>query len=94
MKSDNSSLQSSIDYILKAKKIWFEHEHINLETTGNRTAKMPLCWFSKLKEASDKERMDFEIWSEGSWIHWENIGEDLSVEGFFTFKGKCQTKKL
>ncbi len=45
------------------------------------------------KNASEKELLDFEIWSERSWIHWENIGEDLSVEGFFTFKGTHQKTK-
>lgn len=69
MKLNNSSLQRSIDYILKAKKIWFEKEYINLETTENKTAKMLLSWFPKLAEASEKELLNFEIWSEGSWIH-------------------------
>ena len=30
-------------------------------------------------------QQDFELWGEGSWIHWEQIGEDLSTEGFFSF---------
>ena len=67
------------------KKIWFDDAFIYVETTDGKTGKTPLNWFPKLQNASPAMQQDFELWGEGSWIHWEQIGEDLSTEGFFSF---------
>jgi len=71
---------------MEAKKIWFDTTYIYLETTENKIGKMPLVWFPRLLNANEEDRNKFELWADNSWIHWEKIGEDLSVEGFFTFK--------
>lgn len=70
---------------MKAKKIWFDQEFIFVETTANKTGKMPLEWFKRLQNATLPELEQYELWNDNSWIHWEKLGEDLSVEGFFTF---------
>ena len=71
---------------MKAKRIWFENNYIFVETTTSKSASMPLSWFKKLQNASEIDRLEFELWDDGAWIHWEKLGEDLSVDGFFTFK--------
>lgn len=71
---------------MKAEKVWFDDTYIYVLTNENSTGKMPLEWFPRLKNASVENLLKFELWADGSWIHWEDIGEDLSVEGFFTFK--------
>ncbi len=71
---------------MKATKIWFDENFIHVETTENKQGKMPLSWFPRLQKATNEDLQKFELWADGSWIHWEDIGEDLSVEGFFTFK--------
>lgn len=76
---------------MEAKKIWFDKEFIYVETTDNKTGKMPLAWFPRLKNATIKHLEQFELWSDNSWIHWEVLGEDLSVEGFFKFRKDLQS---
>ncbi len=71
---------------MEAIKVWFDATYIYVETTEKNIGKMPLMWFPRLQKATSRELEEFELWAEGSWIHWESIGEDLSVEGFFTFK--------
>jgi Protein of unknown function (DUF2442) len=71
---------------MKAEKIWFDDTFIYVLTDEHQTGKMPLEWFPRLQKASAQDLQKFELWADGSWIHWEDIGEDLSVEGFFTFK--------
>ena len=71
---------------MEAKRIWFDDKFIMVETKENRIGKMPLEWFPRLAKADIKKREAYELWADGSWIHWETLGEDLSVEGFFTFK--------
>ena len=75
---------------MEAKKIWFENDFIFVETTKNKIGKMHLEWFPKLLNTQKKELENFELWSDNSWIHWENLGEDLSVEGFFLFNKKTE----
>jgi hypothetical protein len=76
---------------MKAKKIWFDKDFIHVETTENKIGKMPLKWFKRLEHAKKEALEQFELWNEGRWIHWELLGEDLSVEGFFTFNKEFQT---
>ena len=75
---------------MKAKKIWFDKDFIYVETTENKTGKMPLKWFKRLENAKTEALEQFELWDEGSWNQWEILGEDLSVEGFFTFSKELQ----
>jgi hypothetical protein len=70
---------------MSAKKIWFDADFIYVETTENKIGKMPLSWFSKLQTATPQQLHSFKLWADNSWIHWEQLGEDLSVEVFFTF---------
>lgn len=76
---------------MKAKKIWFDNEFIHVETTENKISKMPLKWFKRIENVKNEALEQFELWNEGSWIHLELLGEDLSVEGFFTFNKALQT---
>ncbi len=71
---------------MTAKKVWFKNECIFVETTDNIIEIMPLSWFKRLKNASEQDLLDFELWDDNSWIQLEKLGEDLSVDDFFTFK--------
>ncbi len=71
---------------IRAKKIWFDSDFIYIETLDNIVGKMALSWFPRLSKATILELSKFELWEDGAWIHWEELGEDISAEGFFTFK--------
>jgi hypothetical protein len=64
-------------------KIWFDEGQIFIKTMLGEQKSMPLKWFPKLLNASKEEREDYCISPFG--IHWENIDEDLSFEGFNSF---------
>ncbi|MGE6218703.1 DUF2442 domain-containing protein [Nubsella zeaxanthinifaciens] len=65
-------------------KIWFDESQIFIKTILGEQKSMPLKWFPKLLNASKEERENYCISPFG--IHWENIDEDLSFEGFTSFK--------
>jgi Protein of unknown function (DUF2442) len=44
----------------------------------------PLTWFPKLMNATMEQRANFTLSPFG--IHWEDLDEDLSLEGFYNFK--------
>ncbi|MCB0515469.1 MAG: DUF2442 domain-containing protein [Chitinophagales bacterium] len=69
---------------MEVLKIWFDKENIFLKTKAGIEKSMPLKWFPKLQNATLKQRENFKLSPYG--IHWEEIDEDLSFEGFFKFQ--------
>lgn len=67
-------------YKMMITKIWFDNDRIYGLTDDNRTLWQSLLYYKRLKNASDKERNDYEIDDEG--IHWYNLDEDVSFESF------------
>ncbi|WP_026631348.1 DUF2442 domain-containing protein [Dyadobacter alkalitolerans] len=68
---------------IKVKKVWFKDDNIFIQTVNGEERSHPLQWFPRLLNASNDERERYELSPFG--IHWENLDEDLSFEGFFTF---------
>ena len=69
---------------MEVQKIWFYNKNIFLKTNDGIEKSMPLKWFPRLEKASSTQRNNFELSPFG--IHWEEIDEDLSFEGFFKFQ--------
>jgi len=69
---------------MRIEKVWFDNENIYIKTDVGHTIGNPLLWFPKLANANDSQRNNFEISPFG--VHWEELDEDLSLEGFFTYK--------
>ena len=44
-----------------------------------RTVSVPLVWFPRLLNATEKQRKEWEFIGGGIGIHWEQIDEDISV---------------
>lgn len=65
------------------KKIGFTKNTIFIETTNGEVKHLELLNFPKLESASKEQRENYEISPFG--IHWEDLDEDLSFEGFYTF---------
>ncbi len=65
------------------KQVGFKDESIFIETQDGTVQSMPLRWFSRLERASQEQRERFTLSPFG--IHWEELNEDLSFEGFFTY---------
>jgi hypothetical protein len=65
-----------------ASKVWFDNEKIFVELTDRRIIGVPLDIYPKLKNATPQQREEFDIWERGTWLHWEALDEDLSLDGF------------
>ena len=64
-----------------ATDIKVNSEMLRRYLSDGRIISVPLEWFPKLRDASEKERNNWRIISGGVGIHWEDIDEDLSVVG-------------
>lgn len=69
---------------MEIQKIWFDENAIFIATKEGIEKSMPLHWFPSLEKATAQQRNQYSLSPFG--IHWEELDEDLSFEGFFKFK--------
>jgi hypothetical protein len=48
-----------------------------------RRVSVPLWWSWRLEAASAEQRRRYEIFGGGTVVHWPEVDEDLSAQGFF-----------
>jgi hypothetical protein len=46
-----------------------------------RTIIVPLVWYPRLWHGTSEERNHLEIFGDGTYIHWPELDEDLTVAG-------------
>ncbi|MEI6595936.1 MAG: DUF2442 domain-containing protein [Bacteroidota bacterium] len=71
--------------MIAVKKVWFDHDKIFVELNDARIIGTPISWYPNLSKGTPDQLKQFELWENGKWIHWEDLDEDLSAEGFLTF---------
>src|SRR5438094_10580109 len=54
-------------------------EELTVVLDDGRTISVPLMWFSRLLNATEKQKKDWEFIGGGIGIHWEEIDEDISI---------------
>jgi hypothetical protein len=77
---------------MKIEKVWFDKNYVFIETDIGHIVGNPLSWFPRLLNANTKQRNNFEISPFG--VHWPDVDEDLSLEGFFDFKRQLDYAKI
>lgn len=71
-----------------AKTVWFDENRVYVELNDGRVVGSPLAWFPRLAKATPEQKNHFELVSGGYGIHWEELDEDLTAEGFLTYSAK------
>jgi len=61
-------------------------ETLTVGISDGRTLSVPLAWFPRLLNASAAERSNWRLIGKGHGIHWEDLDEDISVEGLLIGK--------
>jgi hypothetical protein len=61
-------------------------DNLSVELSDGRTISVPLGWFPRLEYATPSERANWRLIGNGRGIHWEDIDEDISVEGLLAGK--------
>ena len=63
-------------------KVWFDKQEIFVQLNDGSVINAPLSLYKGLQKATETQLKSFELWNAGKWIHWEELDEDLSAEGF------------
>jgi hypothetical protein len=64
-----------------ATGVRFDAERMHVQLSDGREISVPLEWFPSLRNASDEQRNKWRLIGKGVGIHWEELDEDISVEG-------------
>ncbi len=67
---------------VRIEKVWFEDRTILVQLNDGKIISRSIDLFPHLRKGTMQQWEKFELWGEGKWIHWEELDEDLSVEGF------------
>ena len=63
-------------------KVSFANDTMLVDLSDGRTITIPIAWYPSLASAKKEQLDKFEISPSGYGIHWPDIDEDLSVNGF------------
>jgi hypothetical protein len=72
--------------IPNAQRITVTEDTLSVDLSDGRTLAVPLSWFPRLVHATPKERNNWRLIGNGQGIHWEDLDEDISVEGLLAGK--------
>lgn len=64
-----------------AERVTLTEDTLTVDLSDGRTISVPLAWFPRLLQATPEERRHWRLIGKGQGIHWEDIDEDISVEG-------------
>ena len=64
-----------------ATRLWFDADSMWVELTDGRQLGVPLAYFPRLLRATPEERERYELSGGGTGLHWNQLDEDISVEG-------------
>ena len=76
-----------------AENIAVTEDTLSVDLSDGRTISVPLAWYPRLTYASQIEKDNWRLIGKGYGIHWDDLDEDISVEGLLAGKpsGESQT---
>ena len=69
-----------------AENVTITEDTLSVDLSDGRTLSVPLAWFPRLVHATLEERKNWRLIGKGQGIHWEDIDEDISIEGLLAGK--------
>jgi hypothetical protein len=69
-----------------AESVKITEDTLSVDLSDGRTISVPLAWFPRLLQSTPEERNNWRLIGKGHGIHWEDIDEDISVEGLLSGK--------
>ena len=65
----------------RAQNLKVTSDTLSVDLTDGRTIAVPVAWFPRLLHASAAERNNWRFIAKGEGIHWNDLDEDISVDG-------------
>ncbi len=76
-----------------AEQVTVTLDALTVDLSDGRSITVPLAWYPRLMNATASELQNWRLIGKGYGIHWEELDEDISVEGLLlgTPSGESQT---
>lgn len=78
---------------LKAETVNVTDDTLSVDLSDGRTLSVPLEWFPRLLHATREERNHWRLIGKGHGIHWEDIDEDISIEGLLAGRPSGESRE-
>jgi len=69
-----------------ANNVSVSEDTLSVDLSDGRSISVPIEWFPRLVHATPEERRKWRLIGNGQGIHWEDIDEDISIEGLLAGK--------
>ncbi len=76
-----------------AENVSVTKDALTVDLSDNRTISVPLGWYPRLMHATLNERKNWRLIGRGQGIHWEDIDEDISIEGLLADRPSGESQK-
>ena len=67
--------------IPEALDVLLTDDTLSVDLSDGRSISVPIAWFPRLLHSTEQERNNWRLIGKGQGIHWEDIDEDISIEG-------------
>ena len=67
--------------VTAAERVTVAEDSLTVELRDGRTLSVPLAWFPRLVHGTPEERAKWRLIGRGEGIHWEDLDEDISIDG-------------
>jgi len=75
-----------------ADSVSVSNDTLTVELNDGRTLSVPLAWYPRLLHATVAERKRWELIGRGQGIHWEDLDEDISIEGLVAGRPSAESQ--
>jgi len=79
--------------IPEALNVTLTDDTLSVDLSDGRSISVPIAWFPRLLYASKQERSNWRLIGRGMGIHWEDIDEDISIEGLLAGKPSGESQE-
>jgi hypothetical protein len=84
-----SAMEIEIPFV---ENVAVSEDTLCVDLSDGRSISVPLAWYPRLSHASSAERKRWRLIGRGVGIHWEELDEDISVEGLLAGRASGESQ--
>ena len=77
----------------EALNVSLTDDTLSVDLSDGRSISIPIAWFPRLLHSTEQERNNWRLIGKGQGIHWEDIDEDISIEGLLAGKPSGESQE-
>ena len=77
----------------EALNVLLTDDTLSVDLSDGRSISIPIAWFPRLLHCTEQERNNWRLIGKGQGIHWEDIDEDISIEGLLAGKPSGESQE-